>query len=331
VSVIAIARRECWRVLIPHSHLVAPPNPERRFRLLEQVRRRARERRYSERTIGAYVHWIRQFVIHFGRRHPRELGAEHVRDFLSFLAAERHVAASTQNQALAALNFLYVVVLQSPFERLEGVTPARPPRRVPTVLSQREIGRVLDQLGDVARVAVLLMYGSGLRLMECLTLRVKDVDFDRREIVLRDRRAPLATVAVPALKRYLRSRERLHFRDLRLGVRCTGLTTAMERENPRASLGWPWSYVFAAGRTFVDRTGVRRRHHLHPTVVQRAVARAGRDAALQQRVTCHAFRHSFATHLLESGADLRTIQELLGHRNVRTTTIYTNVLNLAEG
>ena len=292
--------------------------------MLEQVRRRARERRYSERTIGAYVHWIRQFVIHFGRRHPRELGAEHVREFLSFLAVERRVAASTRNQALAALNFLYGVILLSP---LEGVTGVRPQRRVPIVLSHREIGRVLDQLGDVARVALLLMYGSGLRLMECQTLRVKDVDFDHREIVLRDRRVPLATVALPALKRYLRTRERLHFRDLRLGVRCTGLTAAMERKNPRASLGWPWSYLFPAGRTFVDSTGVRRRHHLHPTVVQRSVARAGRDAALEKRVTCHALRHSFATHLLESGADIRTIQELLGHRNARTTMIYAHVLN----
>ena len=304
--------------------------------MLEQVRRRARERRYSERTIGAYVHWIRQFVIHFGRQHPRELGAEHVRDFLSFLAVERRVAASTQNQALAALNFLYVVVLRSPFERLEGVTPARPQRRVPTVLSQREIGRVLGELGDVVRLTVLLMYGSGLRLMECLTLRVKDVDVDRREIVVRagkggrDRRVPLATVAVPAFKRYIRARERVHFRDLKLGVRCTGLSTAMERKYPRASIDWPCAYVFAASRTFVDSAGVRRRHHLHPTVVQRAVARAGRDAALEKRVTCHAFRHSFAMHLLESGADIRTIQELLGHTNVRTTMIYTHVFNRDE-
>jgi integron integrase len=314
-------------VLIPLSHLVAPPNPERSFRFLEQVRRRARERRYSERTIAAYVHWIRQFILHFGRRHPRELGAEHVREFLSFLAVERRVAASTQNQARAALNFLYGVILLSP---LEGVTCARPQRGVPTVLSQREIGRVLDQLGDVVRLAVLLMYGSGLRLMECLTLRVKDVDFDRREIVVRGRRVPLATVAVPALKRHLRTRERLHFRDLRLDVRCTGLTAATEREHPRASLGWPWSYVFPAGRTFVDRAGVRRRHHLHPTVVQRAVARAGCDAGLEKRVTCHALRHSFATHLLETGADIGTIQELLGHRNVRTTKFYKHVLNRGE-
>ena len=310
-------------MLIPHSHLVAPPNPAKRFRFLEQVRRAARAQRYTERTIGAYVHWIRQFVIHFGRRHPRELGAEHVREFLSYLAVERRLAPSTRNQALAALKFLYVVILHSPFE---GVASARRPRSGPTVLSPREIGRVLDQLGDVVRLAVLLMYGSGLRLMECLTLRVRDIDWERRELVVGDRRVPLATAAVPALERYLRTRERLHFRDLRLGVRCTGLPTAVERTSPRASLGWRWAYVFPASRVVVDEAGTRRRHHLHPTVVQRAVARAGRDAALPDRVTCHAFRHSFATHLLESGADMRMVQKLLGHRSERSTMIYKHVL-----
>src|SRR5438105_12234210 len=322
-----------WAVHIPRAHLVGPPNPDRRYRLLEQVRRRGRERRYSERTIAAYVHWIRRFVIHFERRHPRELGPEQVREFLSFLANEQCVAASTQNQALAALTFLYVGVLQASFDRLPGVSPARAERRVPTVLSQREIGRLLEHLEGMPRLAVLVMYGSGLRVRECLTLRVRDIDLDRREIVVRagkggkDRRAPLAVSAAPALRRHLHERQGLHFRDLKLGIRCTGLSPALERKYPRASSSWPWSYVFPASRTLVDSAGVRRRHHVHVTVVHRAITRAARGAGLAKRVTCHSFRHSFATHLLESGADIRTIHELLGHSDVRTTMIYTHVLN----
>ena len=322
----------CW-VLIPRSQLVCPPEPEHRYRLLEVVRRRGRERRFSERTIAAYVHWIRRFVVHFGRRHPRELGVEHVREFLSFLTTGQRVAASTHNQALAALTFLYVDVLRAPFDRMPGVLPAHRSRRTPTVLSQREIGRLLEHLDGVPRLAVLLMYGGGLRVLECVTPRVKDIDLDRREVVIRggkggrDRRAPLAATAVPALRRYLHERQRRYFRDLKLGIRCTGLTPALERKYPRASLSWAWSYIFPAGRTLVDGQGARRRHHVHATVVQRELARAARAARLTKRVSCHTLRHSFATHLLEGGADIRTIQELLGHSDVRTTMIYTHVLN----
>lgn len=320
-------------MLIPREQLVAAPDPERRYRLLELVRRLGRERRLSERTIAAYVHWIRRFVVHFGRRHPRELSVEHVRVFLSFLTTEQHVAVSTHNQALAALTFLYASVLRSPFERMPGVLPAYRSRRVPTVLSHKEIGRLLDHLDGVPRLAVLLMYGGGLRVLECVTLRVKDIDLDRHEIVIRagkggkDRRAPLAVTAVPALRRHLRERERLYFRDLKLEIRCTGLTPALERKYPRASLSWPWSYVFPAGRTLVDKQGARRRHHLHASVVQRALSKAVQSSGVTKRVSCHTLRHSFATHLLESGADIRTIQELLGHTDVRTTMIYTHVLN----
>ena len=209
-------------MLIPHAQLAALPEPERRFRLLELVRRRGRERRFSERTIVAYVYWIRRFVIHSGRRHPRELGVTHVREFLAFLTTEQRVAASTHNQALAALTFLYGEVLRAPFDRMPGVQPASRPRRAPTVLSQAEIGRLLQHLDGAARLAVLLMYGGGLRVLECVTLRVKDIDLDRREVVIRggkgekDRRAPLATTVAPLLRRYLHERERLYFRDLKL-------------------------------------------------------------------------------------------------------------------
>jgi integron integrase len=300
---------------------------------MEIVRRRLRERRYSPKTEQAYTHWIRRYIVHNGRRHPRELGELEVREFLSRLARVDCVAASTQNQALAALTFLYDVVLDRPLERIDGIEPVTRSPRVPVVLSQREVRAVMATLGDPVRLCVALMYGSGLRISECVELRVKDVDLDRREIVVRDgkggkdRRTPLAERCIPALNVALEATTEGHRRDRRLDVRCTGLTPALTRKYPNAEGELSWRYVFPAARMFVDPLGVRRRHHLHPTVVQRAFRNALRTANITKRATCHSLRHSFATHLLESGADIRTVQQLMGHTDVRTTMIYTHVLN----
>jgi integron integrase len=300
---------------------------------MEVVRTRLRERRYSGRTEQAYVFWIRRFVQHHGRRHPRELGESAVRDFLSHLATRERVAASTQNQALAALTFLYDAVLRRPLERVDGIAPARRSRRVPVVLSQREVRALLRRLRDPLRLCAALMYGSGLRVSECVSLRVKDVDLDRAEIVVRvgkggkDRRTPLAERCAVSLRQWLAGRERLHRSDQRDSVRVTGLGEALERKYPSAAGEWRWCYVFPAARTFRDSGGVRRRHHLHETVLQRAIKEAAVSAGLSKRVSSHALRHSFATHLLEAGADIRTVQDLLGHTDVRTTMIYTHVLN----
>jgi integron integrase len=244
-----------------------------------------------------------------------------------------HLAASTQNQALAALTFLYDAVLGSPLERVEGITPARPSRRVPVVLSQREVRALLGQLRDPLRLCAAIMYGSGLRITECMSLRAKDVDLGRLEIVVRDgkggkdRRAPLAERCAAELRRWLVARERQYRADQRASVSTTELGEALERKYPHAAREWKWSYVFPAARTLVDSRGVRRRHHLHETVLQRAIKEAAMGAGLSKRVTSHSLRHSFATHLLEAGADIRTVQELLGHTDVRTTMIYTHVLN----
>jgi integron integrase len=318
---------------IPLSHLTGPPEPERRFRFLEVVRRKLRERRYSRRTEEAYVHWIRRYIVFHGRRHPSELGPDAVKRFLSDLAVGQQVAASTQNQALQALLFLYGQVLGKPLPRIEGITPARRPRHVPVVLSQGEVRALLGRLRDPVRLCAMLMYGSGLRVSECVSLRVKDVDLDRREIVVRggkgnkDRRTPLAESCMPALERRFREGLAEYRRDQRAGVRCTGITPPLARKYPEAEAGWGWWYVFPAGRTFVDEGGVPRRHHLHQTVVQRTVKQAVHALGLTKRVTSHSLRHSFATHLLESGSDIRTVQTLLGHADVRTTMIYTHVLN----
>ncbi len=319
--------------LIPLTHLKGPTEPERKYRLMEVVRRLMVERRYSARTAEAYLAWIRRYIVFHGRRHPRDLGEADVGEFLSDLAVRQRVAASTQNQALAALNFLYASVLRRPLGSNPEIVPAARPRRLPIVLSVGDVRAILGRLRDPDRLVVSLLYGSGLRILECVSLRVKDIDIERREITVRggkgdkDRRVPLADSAVADVRRVLRSSHRLWSADRHRGVRVTGIEGALARKLPSADSEWPWYYVFPATRTFRDVSGVLRRHHLHESKVQRLVRSAARDAGLTKRVTCHSFRHSFATHLLESGADIRAIQELLGHSDVRTTMVYTHVLN----
>lgn len=318
---------------IPLSHLNAPPDPSKQYRLMEIVRRRLRERRYSRRTQDAYVHWIRRYILFNERRHPRDLAEPDVERFLSNLAGEQRVAASTQNQALAALTFLYDGVLERPLTRLDGMTPARRSAYVPVVLSEAEIRAVLREMSGAPRLCATLMYGSGLRLLECMRLRIKDVDFDLREIVVRsgkggkDRRTPLAEMSIPDLRRHLKDRRDQFTHDVRAKIGTTEITPALRRKYPNIDQDWRWQYVFSARRTFLDEPGHRRRHHLHETAVQRAFREAVTGAGLTKRATCHSLRHSFATHLLEGGADIRTVQELLGHSDLRMTAIYTHVLN----
>ena len=300
---------------------------------MERVRLEMRARRLSSRTEEAYCGWIRRFIVFHGRRHPRDLDESDVAGFLSDLAVRHRVSASTQNQALAALIFLYSAVMRRPLNRIEGVEPAKRPQRLPVVLSQSEIRLVLGRLRDPDRLVVSLLYGSGLRIAECVSLRVKDISIDRGEIVVRggkggkDRHVPLAQSCIDDVSRMLRASHRLFAGDGTRRIRVTGIDGALSTKMPNADREWPWYYVFPASRTFVDSSGARRRHHLHETQVQRAVRSAVREVGIAKRVTCHSFRHSFATHLLESGNDIRTIQELLGHADLRTTMVYTHVLN----
>jgi integron integrase len=308
--------------------------PMPRRTLFGEVHRIMRLQRLSPRTERAYVFWTRAFVRFHGGRHPRELGTAEVTMFLSHLAEERNVAASTQNQALAALLWVYRCVLGVPLGPFDDLVRAKRPHRVPVVLTAGEVRAVLDQLVGPARIVASLLYGSGLRLMEALTLRVKDLDFGRGEITVRggkggrDRRTMLSRSAVAPLTAHLERVRELHDRDLRNGGGRVDLPDAFGRKHPGAAGAWEWQWVFPATRTYRDQaTGEPRRHHLHPSMIQRAVSQAARQARLTKRVGCHTFRHSFATHLLESGYDIRTVQELLGHRDVRTTMIYTHVLN----
>jgi integron integrase len=300
---------------------------------MEIVRRRLRERRYAQRTQEAYVLWIRRFILANGRRHPSELGPAEVRTFLSSLAVEEHVAAATQNQALAALVFLYAHVLDRPLAPVDGIAPARRSRRLPVVLSREEVRAILARLDGPHRLCVALMYGSGLRIIECMRLRIKDLDLDRREIVVRDgkggkdRRTPLAASCLVPLRAQLAAATARAARDRRAGVGTTGIGDGLRRKYPDVDRDWRWQYLFAASRTFTAPDGRRQRHHFHETAVQRAFRDAVLAAGIGKRATCHSLRHSFATHLLESGADIRTVQELLGHSDVRTTMIYTHVLN----
>ena len=303
-------------------------------RLLDRVRRAIRVRHYSRRTESAYTQWIVRFIRFHGIRHPEEMGAPEVSQFLSHLAVEGRVAASTQNQALNALVFLYTHVLGRPLPELAGVVRARKPRKLPVVLSPEEVARLLDQLSGSRRIAASLLYGSGLRLLEALQLRVKDLDFARGELMVREGkgRRDRVTVLPEALRGPLQAQIRqvreLHRRDLAEGFGEAPLPNALARKYPGAPREMAWQFLFPSGRRGPNRaTGEICRFHMAPSTVQRAVKHAALAAGIAKRATCHSLRHSFATHLLERGHDIRTVQELLGHRNVSTTMIYTHVLN----
>jgi integron integrase len=299
---------------------------------MEVVRRRLRERRFSPRTQEAYAGWIRRFIRFHGRRHPNEMGEPEVSAFLSSLAVERRVATSTQKQAIAALVFLYDRVLMRPLGELDRFQPARTPSHVPTVLSRKEMRALLRELRALPRLAAEVMYGSGLRVSECVALRVKDIDFDRLAIVVRggkgvkDRYTPLAEECAMSLRRHLTQLRDRFDEDARRGIRGTLPSPALAAKFPSADRDWRWCYVFRATRTFVDAGGVRRRHHLDASALQRAIPEAARRAGLTKRVTCHVLRHTFATHLLESGETIRRVQVVLGHTDVRTTMLYTHVV-----
>lgn len=319
-------------IRIPLSHLGPEPEPERRFRLLERLRHRLKTRHYSEKTAKAYCGWVRRFVLFHDRKHPDLMGEPEIAAFLTYLANEKNVSASTQNQALHAILFLYRHVLSRPIGFVPEIAPARRPRRLPVVLSQAEVGLVLGVMRGVPRLCATLMYGSGLRVSECVSLRVKDLDFERDEIVVRagkgdkDRGAPLPAIAVPALRVHLERVRQQFFRDPRRGISGAALPGALGTKLPNADRDWGWQFVFPATRPYKEKsTGLRRRHHLHQTVVQRAVTEAVRASGITKRASCHTLRHSFATHLLESGYDIRTIQELMGHSSVQTTMVYTHV------
>jgi integron integrase len=290
-------------------------------------------RHYSLRTIEAYWAWVRRFILFNGRRHPSGLGAPQVLEFLTSLAEVDGVSSATQNQALAALVFFYGEVLRAPLADLGSVPRARRPSRLPVVMTRGEVQKVLEQLSGVWLLMGSLLYGSGLRLSECVGLRVKDVDLGARHLMVRrgkgqkDRVAPLPQSISAALAEHLQRVREQHAADVARGAGFVALPDALGVKYPTAAREWAWQWAFPATRTYVDAaTGERRRHHVHETALQRAVKRAVSRAGLSKVVSCHTFRHSFATHLLEAGYDVRTIQKLLGHRDLRTTMVYTHVL-----
>jgi integron integrase len=307
------------------------PKPKK---LLDQMREALRIQHYAIRTEEAYIQWVRRFILFHNKRHPKEMGIPEVEAFLTHLAIEQNVASSTQNQALSAILFLYRHVLQQPLpdEPIQNIR-ARKPKRLPTVLSPNEAHRVIALLSGTNKLIVQILYGSGLRLLECLRLRVKDLDFERRQIIVRngkgnkDRATVLPNTLLQPLKNHLITVRIIHEQDIAQGYGEVYLPHALERKYPSASREWAWQYVFPAPRLSVDpRSGITRRHHLSASAVQKAVRAAAQKAGINKPVTPHTFRHSFATHLLERGYDIRTVQELLGHKDLRTTMIYTHVL-----
>jgi len=302
----------------------APPAP----RLLDRLRDAIRTKRYSPRTTEAYVSWVRRFILFHGKRHPDTMGGGEVKAFVTYLAVSRRVAPTTQNQALAAILFLYRHVLSRDIEKVTDLIRAKPQTRVPVVLSPEEVSRVLQYLRGLPRLAATLMYASGLRLSECLQLRVQDVDFERSEIVVRggkgqkDRRALLPPVLDATLRAHLAMLQEQHQAQSKEGFGEVFLPDTVNWRQAHEATEWRWQWVFPASRLHVPAEGAMRRHHLHETAVQRAFTLAVLRSRIGKNATCHTLRHSFATHLLDAGYDIRTVQQLLGHRNVSTTMIY---------
>jgi integron integrase len=308
--------------------------PSQRSPFLAQVRAAIRVRHYSIRTERSYIDWIVRYIHFHRKRHPKDMGETEVAEFLTDLATRQGVAANTQNQALNALSFLYRVVLDRPLRDLSMVVRARQPERLPVVLTQDEVADLLGAIDNRYWLPACLMYGSGLRLMEAVRLRVKDLDFEHRAIFVRagkggrDRVVTLPDELMLPLKRHLQSVKLFHDKDRADGFGEVYLPHALARKYPNAPRQWSWQYVFPAQRRSTDpRSNVVRRHHVDETALQRAVKNAVRKAGIEKPASCHTLRHSFATHLLERGMDIRTVQEQLGHQDVRTTQIYTHVLN----
>jgi integron integrase len=309
---------------------VSPDKPK----LLEQVRNVIRRKHFSIRTEQAYSDWIRRFILYHGKRHPREMAEVEVTEFLTHLARDGKVAASTQNQALSALLFLYKEVLKQEIGWLEGVERPQKPARLPVVLTREEVKEVFCHLGGTVRIMAGLLYGSGLRLMECVRLRAKDIDLAYLRITVRDGKGAKDRVTMlpinlaEAMRRHLEKVKAQHEQDLAEGFGSVYLPTALERKYANASRQWAWQYVFPSSRVARDpRSGKKQRHHMVESVLQRALKEAVAVSGISKLATCHSLRHSFATHLLENGYDIRTVQELLGHKDVSTTMIYTHVLN----
>jgi integron integrase len=308
----------------------AAPKP----RLLDQVRQAIRARHYSRRTEDVYVMWVKRFILFHRKRHPAEMGEAEINAFLTHLALKENVSSSTQNQALSALLFLYRHVLSREVGDLGEVIRAGRPSRLPVVLTRDEVKAVLTRLQGDKCLMASLMYGAGLRLMECLRLRVQDIDFARHEITVRDGKGAKDRVTMlpeslnTLLQEHLRKVKAIHEKDLRDGYGRVPLPNALDRKYPNASREWRWQWVFPQEHRWTNqKTEQQGRHHVHESIVQKAVTQAVREAGLTKRATCHTFRHSFATHLLADGYDIRTVQELLGHKDVKTTMIYTHVLN----
>jgi integron integrase len=318
------------------SSVLAPTDPtsKPKRKLLDQVRDVMRLKHYSLRTERTYCDWIERFIRFHGLRHPEEMAEVEVGEFLTALARDANVSAATQNQALSALLFLYKQVLKQEIGWLEKVERAKKPARLPVVLTGDEVRKVLSQLHGTARVMASLLYGSGLRLMECVRLRVKDIDFAYAHVTVRetksgrDRITMLPVQVAEPLKRHLDRIKAQHVQDLGDGFGEVWLPDALERKYPNAAREWGWQYAFPSTRLSIDpRSGAKRRHHIDETALQQAVKKAVRAAGIDKPASCHTLRHSFATHLLERGHDIRTVQELLGHKDVSTTMIYTHVLN----